>query len=424
MRPKLIIITGMALVAASAAAGWWFSRPPGSTPAPPSRQVEPPEPPNEAVDHESEAGKVASNVVGFDDGSDYNEVERRTGECVRTLKADFDGDGEPEELCAGEAWIQTHQCRAPFRRLVLDLYKDKQWLLRQQLNPGVFWEERFYLVKDLDGDGRSELVTRLQLSPDCSGCTAYRIYTFTGDRFVEALSLFGVGPHSRQVARVLRDYIDIMDHIESRYRAVTGRKNPCGYGDEPTSCAIGSTWLLDSDADGRVEIVQLLDPPKDDYFLESRFYRLFVIQLGPKKTRGPHRFHPLEMEGDQGFIALLGFLRTRNGRVHALVNFAHPGTSTAYPILNVFEVRGLNLRRVAELYGFYEHVVPDRLWDVNQDGNTEIIHVASDYWPPGKSHAEVILNYEIVEYKNGKYVPAGPEISEMVDMGDDNDEDE
>jgi hypothetical protein len=69
-------------------------------------------------------------------------------------------------------------------------------------------------------------------------------------------------------------------------------------------------------------------------------------------------------------------------------------------------------------------VVPDRLWDVNQDGNTEIIHVPSDYWPPGKSHAEVILNYEIVEYKNGKYVPAGPEISNMVVLREDDEEDE
>ena len=262
------------------------------------------------------------------------------------------------------------------------------------------------------------------MPPKPARCTAYRIYTYTGDLFVEALSLFGVSPHSPRVGRVLRDHIDIMGHIERRYRTVTDRKNPCGYGDEPSSCAIGSTWLLDSNADGRVEIVQLLDPPTDDYFIESRFYRLFVMELGPKKTRGPHRFHPLEMEGDQAFIALLGFLKTRDGRVHALVNFAHPGTSTAYPILNVFDVRGLNLRRVAELYGFYEHVVPDRLWDVNQDGNTEIIHVSSDYWPPSKSHAEVILNYEIVEYRNGKYVPAGPEIEGMVVLREDEDEDE
>ncbi len=48
----------------------------------------------------------------------------------------------------------------------------------------------------------------------------------------------------------------------------------------------------------------------------------------------------------------------------------------------------------------------------------------SDYWPPGKSHADVILNYEIVEYKNGKYVPAGPEIEGMVVLREDEDEDE
>ena len=424
MQHKLRIFSAVILAAACAAAGWWFLRPPVPLPAPPITQTEQTEPPEEAADEESEPEVGALNVVGMSESERYKEVERRVSECMRTLEADFDGDGEPEQLCVREVWIQTHQCRAPFHALIVDLFKDGQWLLRQQLNPGVFWEERFYLVKDLDGDGQAELITRLQLSPDCSGCTAYRVYTFTGDYFVGALSLFGVSPHSPQVARVLRNYADILNHIDSRYRIVTARKNPCGYGDEHSSCANGTPWLIDSNADGRMEIVQLIDPPTGDYFIKSRFYRLFVMELGPKKIKGPHRFHPLEMEGDQGFIALLGFLKTRNGRVHALVNFAHPGTSTAYPILNVFEVQGLNLKRVAELYGFYEHVVPDRLWDVNQDGNTEIIHVASDYWPPGKSHAEVILNYEIVEYKNGKYVPAGPEISDMVVLREDDEEDE
>jgi hypothetical protein len=415
----------MVLLAASAALGWWFSRPSGSPPAPPTLQVEQPELPNEAVEHESEAEKEsADNVVGFGDGSDYNEVERRTSECVRTLKADFDGDGEPEELCTSEVWIQNRLCRTPTHGLQVDLYKGQRWLLHQQLNPGVFWAERFHLVKDLDGDGRAELVTRIELSPDCSGCTAYCVYAFDGDNFFEALNLFGVSPLSTQVGRVLRDYSDIQAHIESRCRAASKRGNPGGGGDDPAACASGSTWLLDSDADGRVEIVQLLDPPAGDYFLKSKWYQLFVMELGQTPAASPHRFHPLEMEGGGGYVGLLGFLKTRSGRVHALINFAHPGTSTAYPILKVFEIRGLGLKQVGELYGFYEHAVPDRLWDVDQDGNTEIIHVASDYWPPGKSHAEVVLNYEIMTYKGGKYVPAGQEISEMAVLREDEDEDE
>lgn len=423
MRHKLRVFSTLILAAACSAAGWWFLRPPIPPSVPPIAQTQQTEPPEETADEESEPEVGALNVVGLENRALYNEVERNLSECVRNIETDFDGDGEPEKLCVREVWIKTRQCRAPFHALIVDLFKDKQWLLRQQLNPGVFWEERFYLAKDLDGDGQAELITRLQLSPDCSGCTAYRVYTFTEDYFVEALSLFGVSPHSPQVARVLRDHIDILNHIDNRYRILTARKNPCGYGDEPSSCVRGSPWLIDSNANGRAEIVQLIDPPTDDYFIKSRFYRLFVMELSPKKIKGPHRIHPLEMEGDQGFIALLGFLKTRNGRVHALVNFAHPGTSTAYPILNVFEIKGLKLNRVAELYGFYEHVVPDRLWDVNQDGNTEIIHVSSDYWPPGKSHAEVILNYEIVEYRNGKYVLAGPKISEMAVLQEDEEED-
>jgi hypothetical protein len=82
------------------------------------------------------------------------------------------------------------------------------------------------------------------------------------------------------------------------------------------------------------------------------------------------------------------------------------------------------VKRIAELYGFYEHVVPERLWDVNQDGNTEIIHVGSSYWPPGKSHSEIILGYEIMEYKNGKYMAASPEIEEMAILGNGEDEED
>ncbi len=425
MRPKLIIFAGMVLLAVSATVGWWFLRPPGSSHAPPIRQVEHPEPPNESIDHESEAEKAtAENVVGFCQEVDHLEAYRCTGECSRAVRADFDGDGSAEKLCASEVWIQNRLCRTPTHRLQVDLYKGQRWLLHQQLNPGVFWAERFHLVKDLDGDGRAELVTRLELSPDCSGCTAYCIYVFDGEGFFEALNLFGVSPHSPQVARVLRDYSEIQTHIESRCRAASKRGNPGGGGDDPAACAPGATWLLDSDGDGRVEIVQLLDPPAGDYLLESKWYRLLVMELGRTPAATPHRFHPLEMEGGWGYVRLLGFLKTRSGRVNALINFAHPGTSTAYPILRVFEIRGLGLKQVGELYGFYEHAVPDRLRDVDQDGNTEIIHVASDYWLPGKSHAEVVLNYEIMTYTGGKYVPAGPEINVMVDMRDDNEENE
>lgn len=423
MQPKLMIFAGILLVVLSAAGLWWPAEKKRSTAIPVAGQDDQLTAFNEAEAEEPEA--VAENVVGFGCGKNYLEADRCTGECSRTVRADFDGDGSAEKLCASEVWIQNRLCRTPTHSLQVDLYKGQRWLLHQQLNPGVFWAERFHLVKDLDGDGRAELVTRLELSPDCSGCTAYCVYVFDGDGFVEALSLFGVSPLSPQVTRVLRDYSNIQTHIESRCRAASKKGSLGGGWDDPAACASGSTWLLDSDGDGRVEIVQLLDPPAGDYFLETKWYRLFVMELSQTPAASPHRFHPLEMEGGGGYVRLLGFLKTRSGRVHALINFAHPGTSTAYPILKVFEIRGLGLKQVGELYGFYEHAVPDRLRDVDQDGNTEIIHVASDYWPPGKSHAEVVLNYEIMTYKRGKYFQAGPEISEMVDMrDDDNEEDE
>jgi hypothetical protein len=233
------------------------------------------------------------------------------------------------------------------------------------------------------------------------------------------LNLFGVSPHSPQVANVYINYYDILSYIEDRYKIETSRKNPRRYLEEPAVRSEGVPWLIDSDSDGRVEIVQLLEEPTADDFLKPRLYRLFVMELEPKKNRGPYRFYPLEKWREQGHASLLGFLKTRTGLVHALVNFAIAGTSTAYPILNVFEMRGVHMKRVAELCGFYEHVIPDRLWDVNQDGNTEIIHVGAVYWPPGKSHAEVILDYEIMEYKNGKYAPASPGIKQMAILRDD-----
>ncbi len=422
MQPKLMIMAGILLAAVSAAGLWWQAEKKRIFAIPVAEQDDQLTAFNEPEAEEPEA--VAENVVSFGCGKDYLEVERCTGECSRTVWADFDGDGSAEKLCASEVWIQNRLCRTPLHRLQVDLYKGQRWLLHQQLNPGVFWAERFHLVKDLDGDGRAELVTRIELSPDCSGCTAYCIYVFDGEGFFEALNLFGVSPHSPQVARVLRDYSEIQTHIESRCRAATKRGNPGGGGDDPAACASGSSWLLDSDGDGRVEIVQLLNAPAGDYLLESKWYRLLVMELGQTQATSPYRFHPLEMEGGWGYVRLLGFLKTRSGRLHALINFAHPGTSTAYPILKVFEIRGLGLKQVGELYGFYEHAVPDRLRDGDQDGNTEIIHVVSDYWPPGKSHAEVILNYEIMTYTGGQYVPAGPEISEMVDMRDNDEKDE
>jgi hypothetical protein len=414
-------IAGVVVLMLVSGVCWWVLR---QTVLPPSAPLAPVESAHLQEGDETEnpgAEQGPLHVAGAADGTLGDEEERCTSECLRRAAADFDGDGDVEILCAREAWVKMDQCRTPYRELIVDLFKDDRCVLRQHFDSGVFHEERFFLAWDLDGDGQAELITRLKLSPDCSGCVAYRIYSYIEDSFSGMLNLFGVSPKSSQVKQVLLNYFDILKHVDRLYRLETSRENPCGYGEEPSSCVVGHPWLLDSDGDGRLEVVLLLEPPTDDYFLKPRFYRLLVMELEGKGNRGPHRFYPLEMGGGGGFISLLGFLRTRDGRVHALVNFAHPGTSTAYPILNVFEVKGTSVKPISKLYGFYEHVIPDRLWDVNQDGNTEIIHVPFDYWPPGKSHAEVVPYYEIVEYKGGKYVPAGPGINDLAIIGDEED---
>jgi hypothetical protein len=402
-----------------AAAGWMLFRPGGSPHSVPVAQSEL----EDLAEQEGTQGPETEHRSAlFANGKDDIEMASSTNDCLRHVAADVDGDGLAEHLCIGEAWIKTRQCRTPYRELIVDIFKDERRVLRQHFDSGVFHEERFFVAWDLDGDGKAELVTRLKLSPDCSGCIAYRIYSYLGDSFLEMLNLFGFSPKSSQVKQVLLNYFDILEHVDRLYRLETSRQNPCGYGEELSSCVIGEPWLLDSDGDGRLEIVLLLEPPAGDYLVNPRFYRLLVMELGEKGKQGAHRFYPLEIGDEGGFISLLGFLRTRDDRVHALVNFAHPGTSTAYPILNVFEFKGTSVRHLSKLYGFYEHVIPDRLWDVNQDGNTEIIHVPLDYQPPGKSHAEVVPYYEVVEYKSGKYVPAGPEIRDMIILGVDDKE--
>lgn len=419
--PWVLMFIGFTCLAAT---GWLLFRPVASPPRLPVAQSESEDLPEENGAEESETEPEPLRLVNHRGSAIQDEDESCISECIRRLEADFDGDGEKEQLCVREAWIKKDNCRTPFHSLVVDLFKGGQWMLREHFGDGIFWEERFFLIKNLDGDGKAELITRVQLSPDCSGCVSYSVYAYSEEGFSQILNLFGVSPHSPQVADVYIKYYDILNYIEARYKIETARKSPHGWIEEPSVRAEGVPWLIDSDSDGRVEIVQLLDAPPGDDFLKPQLYRLFVMEMEPKKTRGPHRFYPLEKWQEQGHASLLGFLKARTGQVHALVNFAISGTSTAHPILNVFEMNGVKMKRVAELCGFYEHVIPDRLWDVNQDGNTEIIQVGSVYWPPGKSHAEVILDYEIMEYRNGKYVPTSPEIKQMAILRDDEEEGE
>ena len=101
------------------------------------------------------------------------------GDCRPRFEADCDGDGEPEDLCV-QSMIEAKEGHIPKHYLLVDVYKDKEWILRQKLELGFYWEERFSDFVDLDDDGKAELVTQVRLGPDCAGCGAYRIHTFRG----------------------------------------------------------------------------------------------------------------------------------------------------------------------------------------------------------------------------------------------------
>ncbi len=188
-------------------------------------------------------------------------VAREIGDCVHSLTADVDGDGRRERVCVRVAVYKTQEGQALYDSLIVDIFKNGDWLLRQELDRGLFREERFHLLRDLDMDGRAELVTLLSSGSERSGGDACRIYKFDGYAFVEAMHVFGLPPQDASVAFFLRHLPEVQADISARYIEETGSDDLCGDPGEEGDCFAGSPWLLDSNADGRLELVQLLEPP-------------------------------------------------------------------------------------------------------------------------------------------------------------------
>ena len=99
--------------------------------------------------------------------------------CRPEFQVDCDGDGEPEDLCV-QSMTEAKDGHIPKHYLLVDTYREKEWVVRQKFGLGFYWEERYFDFVDLDGDEEAELVTQVRLGPDCAGCSAYRIHMFRG----------------------------------------------------------------------------------------------------------------------------------------------------------------------------------------------------------------------------------------------------
>ena len=137
---------------------------------------------------------------------------------------------------------------------------------------------------------------------------------------------------------------------------------------------------------------------------------LFLAKFTKSGKLAGYNLHKIDLECCDAFVDVLGFLRTHDKHTHLLINYAYTGNSSASPVLNIFDVKWTNVKKVGEFSGFYEHAIAERLRDLDGDGNTEIIYLEDTYWPSGKSHAYIIPIYSIAEYQDGRYVEANPSL--------------
>jgi hypothetical protein len=284
-------------------------------------------------------------------------VTREIGECVRTLFADVDCDGRRERVCVRVAAYGNKAGQALYDSLIVDIFKNGDWLLRQELDRGLFREERFHLFRDLDMDGRAELVTLLSSGSERSGGETWRIYKFDGYAFVEAMHVFGLPPQDASVAFFLRHLPEVQADISARYIEETGSDDLCGDPGEEGDCFAGSPWLLDSNADGRLELVQLLEPPGSGDASKSVPFRLFVKEFRRRGTEGRSRFHSIGAATGGSKAGTILFHRSNDGRVMLLASFTNPGALAASGTMAAFELSGTGIKKAA---GFGDFPIPEK----------------------------------------------------------------
>jgi hypothetical protein len=294
-------------------------------------------------------------------------ITREIGDCDRTVTVDVDGIGRRERVCVRTAVYKTRDGQALYDSLIVDIYKNGDWLLRQELDRGLFGAERFHLLRDLDMDGRAELITLLSVRPEGSGEDACRIYKFDGYAFVKALHVFGLPPQDASVAFFLRHLPEIQADISARYAEAIGSPDLCADAGDEGDCFAGSPWLLDSNGDGRLELVQLLEPPESPKASKTVPFQLFVKEFRRRGMEGRSRFHAIGPGSAGPKTGSILFHRSDDGRVLLLASFADPGARAAPASLAAFEIAGTRVKKAAGLGGFALPGLIERLHFANKE---------------------------------------------------------
>jgi hypothetical protein len=271
-------------------------------------------------------------------------VTREIGECVRVAHIDVDGDFRRERVCVRVATYEVGGA-PPREALLVDIHKGGEWLLRQELSGDPFRGERVLLLRDLDMDGSADIVTQLASNPERPDADVGRIYKFDGYAFVESLNIFGLPPQDASAAFFLRHLQEIREEISERYSVETGIEQLCTDDWDEGDCFAGAPWLLDSNGDGRLELVQLLEPPAGTEGPKPEPYRLFVKEFRGRSTDGRSRFHPIGPASGSSQAGTILFHRPNEGRVLLLASFANPGALAATRTMTAFELSGTGIKK-------------------------------------------------------------------------------
>ena len=101
--------------------------------------------------------------------------------------------------------------------------------------------------------------------------------------------------------------------------------------------------------------------PYDSTCDRDKTHCLFVAKFAKTGKLTSYNLHPIKLGYYDALVDVLGFLETNDKNIHLLVNWALGSTSTAYPLLSIFNVQWNNIKKIGEFCGFYEHVIAERL---------------------------------------------------------------
>ncbi|HOP47989.1 MAG TPA: hypothetical protein PK874_10025 [Desulfobacteraceae bacterium] len=324
------------------------------------------------------------------------------GPYFRTFKVNIDGDKALETVGIRALKYRQYDDLDPTFSLVIDIFKSGHRILRQELDRTCYYKEDFVLLRDLDADGKSELVTRVSFGPKCAGECAFRIYKFRGASFDLVLDVFGISLDNPTIKDALTSLPGSRKEVLKLYQE--NRISDYPLGEDPEELIKSDPWLIDPDHKGDPKMLYLLIPTYDIEVSKDDPYLLFLAISSAKNGFLDFAFHSVEMEFFNTSVDLLGFVATRDQRTHLLLNFVYPGNGGDNSLLRVFNIALARIEKIGEFSGFYEHAIAERLRDIDGDGDTEIIFVKDIYWPPGKAHFDTILKYGVGRYLNGKYV--------------------